>query len=233
LPRWKKRWFRNSSRHYLARYNRAFGKAAKPGMFVLDAGAGRAPYRGFFKHATYESADFKLLQADQTYICDLTDIPVEDGRYDRVVLNQVLEHLPDPAAALRELYRVTKPGGELICTVPLFYEEHQKPYDFFRYTQFGLRKLFADAGFSVRTMEWMEGYFGTVGYQFEGMHRHLPRTVPSDLGRWQAGRTRLLLGATRGLGLLLAGLFYRLDMEWKYTRTGYPKNYVIIAGKPR
>lgn len=201
-------------------------------MLVLDAGAGPAPFRGLFQHATYESADFKQYRDDQTYVCDIADIPVEDERFDRIVFNQVLEHLPDPSAALRELWRVTKPGGQIICTCPLYYEEHQKPYDFFRYTRFGLNKLFTDAGFSVQKLDWMEGYFGTVGYQFEGMHRHLPQTAPANLSFWKARRAELILRSTKTLGLLMAGLFYKLDNEWKFTGAGYPKNYVMVASKP-
>jgi SAM-dependent methyltransferase len=47
---------------------------------------------------------------------DLTAAPFEDAAFDLVVCTEVLEHLPDPAAALRELARVS--GGRLLLTVP-------------------------------------------------------------------------------------------------------------------
>lgn len=109
------------------------------GALVLDAGAGTAPYAELFSHARYESADFEKLEKEyaSTYVCDLGAIPVEDARYDAVVFNQVMEHLPEPARVLAELGRVIKPGGRMIYTGPFFYEEHEGPYDFYRYTRSG------------------------------------------------------------------------------------------------
>ena len=73
------------------------------------------------------------------HVCDLSQIPVESGKYDLVLMTQVLEHLPEPAKVLRELYRVLKPGGTLWLSTPFYYEEHEVPYDFYRYSQYGLR----------------------------------------------------------------------------------------------
>src|SRR5262249_29485247 len=147
------------------------------------------PYRDLFAHATYETADFEKVDKGyepSTYVCDLAAIPVEDGRFDRVVFNQVLEHLPRPLAVLQELQRVLKAGGKIICTCPLFYEEHEQPYDFYRYTQFAHRYLFEQAGFEIERLEWMEGYFGTLGYQLESVYRCLPLT-PRKLGKGALG----------------------------------------------
>jgi ubiquinone/menaquinone biosynthesis C-methylase UbiE len=142
----------NSSRVYLHRFLVRAGQEVRPGQLVLDAGAGRAPYRDLFSHARYETADFLAVKGkkyvEPDYVCDLAEIPVEGDRFDHVLLTQVLEHIPEPPLVLAELYRVLAPGGLILCSVPLFYEEHQKPYDYFRYTQFALRKLFEDAGFA-------------------------------------------------------------------------------------
>lgn len=201
-------------------------------MLVLDAGAGKAPYRDLFSHARYETADIALLDrryGDLTYICDLTDIPVEDGRFDRVICNQVLEHVPDPRAVLRELSRVTRDDGGILCTCPFFFQPHQKPYDYFRYTSYALRELFAEAGFEVEKVDWVEGYFATVGLQFAQMHRFLPRRVARRGRSWRWWLAAPAVGGIRTVSPLLARMFYRLDLAWKYTGRGYPKNYMVLA----
>ena len=100
----------NSSRTYLHRFLERAGSAVQPGQLVLDAGSGRAPYRDLFAHARYETADFVAVKgkkyAEQDYVCDLAAIPVEDARFDHVLLTQVLEHIPEPATVLAELHRV-------------------------------------------------------------------------------------------------------------------------------
>jgi SAM-dependent methyltransferase len=202
---------------------------------VLDAGAGDAPYRSLFQHARYESADFQQVDkryAPANHVCDLTEIPVEDGRFDHIVFNQVMEHLPEPQLVLTELHRVLRPGGTMIYTGPLFFEEHEAPYDFYRYTQFGVRYLLTGAGFEVVRLDWLEGYFGTVGYQLNRMARYLP-VAPSRLGGGPGGvaLSPLMLAAKVGFGALSLA-FHRLELGHKVVDSGYPKNYVAIAVKP-
>jgi SAM-dependent methyltransferase len=221
----------NSSRARLLLENAAFAASLPAGVHVLDAGAGPHPYRHLFAHTQYESADFNGRYAP-TYVCDLTQIPVSDGRYDAVVINQVLEHVPEPLAVLIELRRILRPGGRLIYSAPLFYEEHQQPYDFYRYTQFAIRHLFDRAGFRIERLDWLEGYFGTLGYQFATMGTALPRH-PSHYG----GGLRGVIAACVGVGVKvlaqpMSRLFHRLEMRHKYTGDGYPKNYVVLATKP-
>jgi SAM-dependent methyltransferase len=156
---------------------------------------------------------------------------VEDGRFDYIVFNQVMEHLPEPKAVLHELNRVLKTGGRILCSTPLFYEEHERPYDFYRYTQYAHRYLFAEAGFRIDQLEWMEGYFGTVAYQLETAARHLPARpdgiAPGVLGYLLAPA----VGALKVVFALAAILFYRLDIRSPSKVGGFPKNYVVIATK--
>ncbi|ROR89778.1 class I SAM-dependent methyltransferase [Nocardioides aurantiacus] len=228
----------NPSREQLATQVARFARNTEPGMRVLDAGAGRSPYRHLFDHAHYEAADFAQLStkyAPLDYVCDLTDIPVEDGRFDRILFNQVLEHLPDPAAAVQELHRVLRPGGRLMCSAPLFYAEHQVPYDFFRYTRFGLRRLFEDAGFEVVRLVWLEGYLATSSYQLDVMSRALPtdpRQVRAAVGRKRALYLTPLLWLTARLAGAVAPSLARADGRWKYTKAGMPKNYLLVVRRP-
>lgn len=208
-------------------------------MLVLDAGAGKSPYRSLFRHARYEAADFAQLStkyAQLDYVCDLTAIPVEDARFDRVLFNQVLEHLPEPGKALTELHRVLKPGGRIFCSAPLFFAEHQVPYDFYRYTKYALRQMFERTGFEIESITWLEGYFGTMSYQFGEMHKALPkefREIRKIAPGWRALYLAPLIWFTRWIANLLAREYSRADVRWKITpKKGMPKNYVVVARRP-
>ena len=223
----------NSSRVYLHRFLARAGQTVEPSELVLDAGAGRAPYRDLFAHARYETADFLAVKGKRyvqpDYVCDLAEIPVEDARFDHVLLTQVLEHLPEPARVLGELHRVLKPGGTLWLTAPFFYAEHERPYDFYRYTQYGLRHLMESAGFEVLEVEWMEGYLGTLSYQA----RLMSRSLPASRAAWGGGvrGTALAAGAkaARRIGPHVADALAKLDLKYKFAGKGLPKNYQAVA----
>jgi len=198
----------------------AFAAQAHNEALVLDAGSGQAPYKKYFAHTTYENADFQKVEcrdgsyAPSTYICDLADIPVENERYDFIICTQVLEHLPEPWKVLSEFFRVLKKGGKIFLSAPLFFEEHEQPYDFYRYTQFAWEKLLADAGFEIQTLDWLEGYYGTLGYQFFMMSKQMPKRF------W----------FFRFFAKFYACYFHYLDTK-KKLKTGMPINYFCIATK--
>jgi SAM-dependent methyltransferase len=230
-----KRLFKfNSSRYRLWQENAAFAALVPTGALVLDAGAGDAPYKSLFQHAKYESADFERVNkqyAPSTYVCDLQSIPVEGGRFDFIIFNQVMEHLPEPKLVLAELYRVLKPGGKMIYTGPLFYEEHEQPYDFYRYTQFGLRYLINSTGLVIERMDWLEGYFGTVGYELNCMSRYLPYK-PRDISYGFVGYGLAPITALLKVTFAACSIvFHRLETRVKFKARGYPKNYVVIVRK--
>ena len=73
-------------------------------------------------------------------------IPVPDGSYQVVLCTQVLEHADDPAAAIRELRRVTAPGGRVLLSTHGTQIYHPNPDDYWRWTHAGLEKLFRENG---------------------------------------------------------------------------------------
>lgn len=227
----------NSSRYRLWQEIVAFAALVPDGALVLDAGAGNAPYKELFQHAQYESADFQKVNnktyASSTYVCDLQSIPVENCRFDFIIFNQVMEHLPEPQIVLAELYRVLKAGGKMIFTGPFFFEEHEQPYDFYRYTQFGLRHLFNSTGFVIERLYWLEGYFSTIGYQLKGMALYLP-CRPSQLNYGLIGYGLIPIVALLKIGFAACSIFFnRLETRIKFDARGYPKNYVVLASKAR
>ena len=225
----------NPSRVWLDREMAAFAARVPNGALVLDAGAGDQPYRHHFGHCRYEAADFEAVNkpyAKSTYVCDLTRIPVEDQRFDAIVFSQVMEHLPDPLSVLRELRRVLKPGGVMFYSGPLWFEEHEKPYDFYRYTSFALRHLFGQADFHVEDLRWLEGYLATVTLQLKTMRKRLPMSLSAYGGGLASVPILCLAMAFRPMARILAYSFAYADSQTRYTANGYPINYLAIVRRP-
>jgi hypothetical protein len=126
-----------------------------------------------------------------------------------------------------------KAGGKMIYTGPFFYEEHEEPYDFYRYTQFGLRHLFKSTGFVIERLDWLEGYFGTVGYQLNCMARYLPAN-PSHFKKSLVGYLLAPLMALLKIEFAACSIvFHKLETRFKFQARGYPKNYLVVASKPQ
>lgn len=116
-------------------------KHDKPGIRIIDCGAGDAPYREYFMKSEYYTQDAVPLKAEQLrdregytqidYVSDILNIPVVSESYDIVICTEVLEHVPDPVGALKELSRILKKGGHLLLTAPLGSGLHQEPFHFY------------------------------------------------------------------------------------------------------
>lgn len=211
----------NPSRHHARLFaERAARRGSDASFRVLDAGAGTAPYADLFSHVTYETADYAGTPGKDyshiDYRCDIVDIPVEDGRFDLVFCSQTLEHCREPAAVLREFHRVLRPGGEVWLTAPFYYEEHEKPWDFWRFTSFAWQYLAEVVGFEVVEIERLEGYYGTLSYSLAMAARVLP-----DEMRERKRRLRRI-----------AAELADLDLTDKRTDIGMSKNHQVVYRKP-
>lgn len=115
------------------------------GIRILDAGAGELRWKDSCKHLKYVSQDFceykgncdgnQVGMRDEKWdtskidiVSDIIDIPVESESFDAVLCSEVLEHIPYPEKAIRELARILKSGGEMILTAPFCSLTHFAPY---------------------------------------------------------------------------------------------------------
>lgn len=127
------------------------------GSRVLDVGAGSCPYRSLFAHCEYRAQDFAGLQGEQLrhggygsidYVCDAAVIPEEDASFDAILCTEMLEHVPDPLAVVRELARLLKPGGKLMLTAPLGSGIHQEPHHYYGgFTPYWYQRFLGEVGF--------------------------------------------------------------------------------------
>lgn len=85
---------------------------------------------------------------------------IDDDSIEVVVCVEVLEHVKRPHVAIAELFRIVQPGGLVIGSTPFLLGIHDRPTDYFRFTGYGLRQLFAD--FEPVTLRERNGYFGAA-----------------------------------------------------------------------
>lgn len=122
---------------------------------VLDLGCGAKPYENLFAHSDiYIGCDIENSGHDHTdskvdCFFDGRTLPFANDQFDAVVSFEVFEHVFHLPELLGETYRVLKPGGELLISVPFLWPEHEAPHDYARYTSFGMKSLLEDAGFEV------------------------------------------------------------------------------------
>lgn len=116
-------------------------------------GCGVMPYRRLFKVTSYTGLEYDTVIARKRNLADVyydgNKFPFEDQSFDSLLCNQVLEHVFLPDAFVGELARVIRPKGRLMITVPFIWDEHEQPYDFARYTSFGLKAILERNGFRV------------------------------------------------------------------------------------
>jgi SAM-dependent methyltransferase len=105
-------------------------KTILSGSSILDIGAGLCPYKKLFDHCNYESQDFKQ-HGGIDIISDVINIPVDNESFDAILCTEVLEHVVDPIAALKEISRILKLGGKLLLSAPFSCGSHQEPHIYY------------------------------------------------------------------------------------------------------
>ena len=93
-------------------------------------------------------------------------LPFKDSSFDYIFSSEVLEHVFNINEIMSELNRVLKINGKMLITLPFVWGEHEQPYDFARYTSFGLKNILEKNGFEIvqhiKTTTFIETIFQTL-----------------------------------------------------------------------
>lgn len=143
----------------------------------LDYGADTSPYGSLLGGAELRSADLPRTGGRVDYLLDDSGrLAVPNATFDGVLSTQVVEHVPDAGACLREARRVLKPSGRLVITTHGIWEDHAGPLDLRRWTLSGLARDVSEAGFRVLTCEGVTCRRRAA--LFLGQQQFLPRAAP-------------------------------------------------------
>jgi SAM-dependent methyltransferase len=129
---------------------------------VFDMGCGVRPYKNFLACSRYIGMD-ESIEVKPDIVGNAQIIPFKEGSFDSVLCTEVLEHLPEPGQALKEIKRALKKEGYLYLTVPQEWCLHYEPHDYFRFTSFGIKHLLENNGFKIMGIERIGGIFSLVG----------------------------------------------------------------------
>ncbi|HEV2495140.1 MAG TPA: methyltransferase domain-containing protein [Terriglobia bacterium] len=203
-----------------------FARGLPLNAVVLDAGAGEARFRSRFERQRYVALDNGVGDSTWDYshldvVGDLLNLPIGEASCDALLSVVVLEHTPDPYRVVAEMGRVLGTGGRMLLVVPLIWELHQTPHDYFRFTRYGLERMLGTAGLEISRLEPLGGFFWLAGrYSFY------------FLKFWRNGLRAVFLPVLAPFfGFLIPLICYYLD---PLDRTGqYTLGYVCEAWKPR
>ena len=119
---------------------------------VLNIGAG-GPVQRIIESSLYNkvtSIDIDPARKPDI-VMDVTNLEFNENSFDLVIMMEVLEHVKEPKKALSEIYRVLSHKGKLIMSTPFILGIHDEPYDYYRFTKYGLEYLLSD--FKVEIQE--------------------------------------------------------------------------------
>lgn len=185
---------------------------------VLDVGCGNLPYVNWFRDArSYTGIDVDTDGSSPQVRGSAWALPFSDSCFDTAVSFQAFEHFGEPWTAFEEVSRVLRRGGIALITTHQAFHLHGEPYDFFRYTKYGLALLAERAGLEVLEIEHHGGMWAMVG---QAMLLSLLGKVPG----WAYCYLRPLF--------VLWNFIFGL-LEWYWMDPRDTMNYLIIARKPQ
>lgn len=193
---------------------------------LLDLGCGKVPL--FLAYTRYVSenicVDWENTLHKNEYLdreCDLTkSLPFDDGEFDTIILSDVLEHLPQPEHLWQEMSRILAMDGRIIMNVPFYYWLHERPHDYYRYTEFALRRFVEGAGLRLLQLDSIGGAPEIMADIFAKCVLRVP-TIGRPLAMFAQWFTAWFI-KTR-LGKKVSGA----------TKDDFPLGYFLVAEKAR
>lgn len=110
---------------------------------VLEIAPQILAYKKYVNYSNYATLDIKD-GPGVNYVADIHDLKMISDSFDTIVMTEVLEHLYNPFLAVDQLYRICKPGGVVIASTRFVFPYHEEPYDYFRYTIYGIGEIFKE-----------------------------------------------------------------------------------------
>lgn len=204
-------------------YDRSLPKHAKGAL--LDLGCGKVPlfaaYRNYVTNnicVDWEDTLHKSEHLDLT--CDLTqDLPFKDEEFDTIILSDVLEHIPEPEHLWKEMARILAEGGKIILNVPFFYWLHEQPHDYYRYTEFALRRFVQTSGLRLVQLAPAGGVPEIMTDIFSKTVLRLPKI----------GRSLSIFAQSFASFFIRTGFGGKISTATSHT---FPLGYFLIAEKP-
>jgi SAM-dependent methyltransferase len=139
---------------------------------ILDFGCGSKPYESLFRAAkSYVGVDIAVSghsheNSKVDFYYDGKELPFPDGHFDAVVCFEVFEHVFNLEEVIAEIRRVLKPRGTLFISIPFAWDEHETPYDFARYTSYGIKHIFKANRFEIVELKKTTTYVLAVCQMF-------------------------------------------------------------------
>jgi SAM-dependent methyltransferase len=204
-------------------YDRNLRRHAKGKL--LDLGCGGVPLYLAYNDFITENVcvDWGNTLHDNAHLdfeCDLTQaLPFRDGEFNTIILSDVLEHIPRPEYLWEEMSRILAIDGKIILNVPFYYWLHESPHDYYRYTEFALRRFVEYSGLRLDQID-------AIGGAPEIMCDIFAKTVLRVPG---VGRLLAMLAQWFTLIFVRTRLGRRIS---ETTREAFPFGYFLVAAKP-
>ena len=142
---------------------------------MLDVGCGEAVHKEACTHAGFEWVGMDYSARRAPMLADAHSIPFEDETFEFVLCVTVLQYVQFPFVAVREAFRVLKPGGLLIGTVAFLEPSHGT--SFYHPSHVGTYNLLQDAGFTIHKISPFRDWPALKALASMGLFFRMPRPI--------------------------------------------------------